>query len=95
LGEPGPAPEPAPSPPPEERANAPAAAPGTAGDVGAAAPGDPRQARGEEDLARWLEAIAYALLALAGLAALGLVLLWRATRALGRIAAALEGRPQR
>jgi hypothetical protein len=40
--------------------------------------------------ARWLETIAYALLALAGLMALGLVLLGLATRQLRRIAEALE-----
>lgn len=35
---------------------------------------------------RWLEAIAYALLAIAGLLALVLILLWRGVRALARIA---------
>ena len=40
----------------------------------------------EERPERWLEAIAYALLAIAGLLALLLVLLWRGVRALGRIA---------
>ena len=35
---------------------------------------------------RWLEAIAYALLAIAGLFALLLILVWRGVKALGRIA---------
>lgn len=40
--------------------------------------------------ARWLEAIAYALLALAGIAAFGVLLLWRALAEQRRIADALE-----
>jgi hypothetical protein len=40
----------------------------------------------QPDPDRWLEAIAYALLALAGLFALLLILVWRGVRALGRIA---------
>lgn len=53
---------------------------------------EPKQAEAP-DPARWLEVIAYALLALAGLVALGLLLVWRNLR---RVAAALEimaGRP--
>lgn len=41
---------------------------------------------------RWLETIAYALLALVGLGALGIVQLWRAARSWRRIADALESR---
>lgn len=44
--------------------------------------------------ARWLEAIAYALLALAGLLAIALLLLARAARELKRIADALSDRPR-
>jgi hypothetical protein len=40
----------------------------------------------EPDAERWLEAIAYALLAIAGLFALLLILVWRGVRALARIA---------
>jgi hypothetical protein len=47
-----------------------------------AVPAPPEEVRPE----RWLEAIAYALLAIAGLLALLLILLWRGVRALGRIA---------
>ncbi|HEX8580605.1 MAG TPA: hypothetical protein VF655_13555 [Allosphingosinicella sp.] len=46
------------------------------------APAPPEPPRPE----RWLEAIAYALLAIAGLLALLLILLWRGVRALNRIA---------
>jgi hypothetical protein len=42
------------------------------------------------DPARWLETISYALLALAGLAAFGCLLLWRGVRQQRRIADALE-----
>jgi hypothetical protein len=42
------------------------------------------------DPARWLETISYALLALAGLAALGCLLLWRGVRQQRRIADGLE-----
>ena len=45
------------------------------------------------DPARWLEAITYALLALAGLAALGCLLLWRLLHQHRRIAEALLSRP--
>jgi hypothetical protein len=48
----------------------------------------------EDGPERWLEAISYALLALAGLVAIGLLLLWRGARQLGRIADALEARPR-
>ena len=44
------------------------------------------------DAAKWLEVIAYALLALAGLGALGLLLLWRMLRQQQRLAEALERR---
>jgi hypothetical protein len=45
------------------------------------------------DPARWLEAITYALLALAGLAALGCLLLWRLVHQQRRIADAIESSP--
>jgi hypothetical protein len=51
-------------------------------------------ARPEPEPGRWLEAIAYALLALAGLLAIALLLLGSATRDLRRIADALSGRPR-
>ena len=57
----------------------------------AATSGVPQPPRAET--ARWLEAIAYALLALAGLMALAILLLWRGLRILRRIADAAEGRP--
>ena len=78
-----PAPEPAadaaPSPPPAQQT--PQADSGSAGEL-VAVPAPPEEERPE----RWLEAIAYALLAISGLLALLLVLLWRGVRALGRIA---------
>jgi hypothetical protein len=93
------APQPAPAPraetvpagpsPGEPEADARGAAP-DAGAIVVAAPQPERERRPE----RWLEAIAYALLALAGLGAIGLVLLWRGLRRLGRIADALEARPR-
>ncbi|HEY0085404.1 MAG TPA: hypothetical protein VGB65_05790 [Allosphingosinicella sp.] len=48
------------------------------------APASPEEPRPE----RWLKAIAYALLAIAGLLALLLILVWRGVRALSRIAEA-------
>jgi hypothetical protein len=48
-----------------------------------------------EPAERWLEAIAFALLALAGLSAIGLLLLWRAAREIGRGADALEALSRR
>ena len=50
------------------------------------APAGPGAAPPEERAERWLEAIAYALLALAGLAALAVLLLWRLVRELRRLA---------
>jgi hypothetical protein len=47
----------------------------------------PRQAP-EEKVARWLEAIAYALLAIAGVGALGVLMLWSMVRELRRIGGA-------
>ncbi|HLL31415.1 MAG TPA: hypothetical protein VK403_10500, partial [Allosphingosinicella sp.] len=44
----------------------------------------------EENEERWLEAIAYALLALAGVGAIGVLMLWRAVRELRRIAGSRE-----
>ena len=40
---------------------------------------------GEDKVARWLEAIAYALLAIAGIGALAVLMLWSAVRELRRI----------
>jgi hypothetical protein len=82
---PAPAPEPADPRPssPAETSPAPAPQPQTpAGAELVAVPAPPEEERPE----RWLEAIAYALLAIAGLLALLLILLWRGVRALGRIA---------
>jgi hypothetical protein len=77
---PRPAPRPAPRPDGGEQG-----APTTPGGEMVAAPAPPKPA----DLARWLEAITYALLALAGLAALGCLLLWRLVHQQRRIADAL------
>jgi hypothetical protein len=64
--------------------------PETAAQAGSAAPA-PAPAQPEPaDPAEWLEVIAYALLALAGLAALGILLLWRLLSQQSRIADALE-----
>ena len=89
---PAPPPEAVPQPVSDERRQASAAAPGEkietgAGGIGAAAAPSPEL---EEE--RWLEAIAYALLALAGLFAIAVLLLWNALRRLGRIADAVEAR---
>ncbi|HEY0148170.1 MAG TPA: hypothetical protein VGB70_04130 [Allosphingosinicella sp.] len=76
--------EPAPGPaaPPAEPAQSASAAETTVpGDL-VTVPAQPETPRPE----RWLEAIAYALLAIAGLLALLLILLWRGVRALARIA---------
>jgi hypothetical protein len=94
-GPPQPAPAPQPEtvpagpPPAEPEPDLPGATP-DAGTIAVAAP-QPERDGGPE---RWLEAIAYALLALAGLGAIGLVLLWRGLRRLDRIAQALEARPR-
>ncbi len=89
-----PALEPAPSPSapanPPPAASEPAPAPQPSG-AATPAPGElvavPAPAE-EPRPERWLEAIAYALLAIAGLLALLLILLWRGVRALTRIAEA-------
>jgi hypothetical protein len=73
------------SPPPPPQAQTPA------GTELVAVPAPPEEERPE----RWLEAIAYALLAIAGLLALLLILLWRGVRALGRIANRAAPRQQR
>jgi hypothetical protein len=77
---------PAPEPQPHSDSPAPTPAPATAqtepGTELVTVPAPPEEERPE----RWLEAIAYALLAIAGLLALLLVLLWRGVRALTRIA---------
>lgn len=72
----------------EERAE-----PGTSGTGGPGASGTAATAPPppeEDDAERWLEAITYALLALAGLAALATLLLWRGLKERRRIADALE-----
>jgi hypothetical protein len=74
-----PAADAAPPPPPAQQT--PQADSGSAGEL-VAVPAPPEEERPE----RWLEAIAYALLAISGLLALLLVLLWSGVRALGRIA---------
>ena len=68
-------------PRPEEPGNVAAAAPAgsTGATVAAARPA------GEENVARWLEAIAYALLAVAGVGALGVLMLWSLVRELRQI----------
>jgi hypothetical protein len=87
-------PETSPQPRPQPDVAPEASLPGAASQPGTelvAVPAPPEEERPE----RWLEAIAYALLAIAGLLALLLVLLWRAVRALGRIADRAELRHQR
>jgi hypothetical protein len=83
---PEPQPQPTPRPQPSSDSPAPTPAPATAqtepGTELVTVPAPPEEERPE----RWLEAIAYALLAIAGLLALLLVLLWRGVRALTRIA---------
>ena len=76
------------APQPQEGGGLAAGASGTGTIVAAAPPPPP------DPTERWLEAIAHALLALAGLLAIGLLILWRAVRELGRIAALLEARPR-
>ncbi|HET9640558.1 MAG TPA: hypothetical protein VFP12_15270 [Allosphingosinicella sp.] len=65
------------------------------GNATAAAPGDGRGTAAaaappaaEDRQARWLEAIAYALLAIAGVGALGVLMLWSVVRELRRIGGA-------
>jgi type V secretory pathway adhesin AidA len=85
---PAPAPDPQPAEPVAEADQAPAPTPNadanTTIETGetVTVPAPPAEPAPE----RWLEAIAYALLAIAGLLALLLILLWRGVRALGRIA---------
>ncbi len=84
---PSPQDEPLPRPGAEAGTAAPATSPVPSGDAGAVAAPAPDQ---PVDPGRWLEAITYALLAIAGLAALGLILLWRALGHWRRSADALE-----
>ncbi len=72
----------APAPPAPEQGNATGAAPAGSGG-GTVVAARPAEA---EKVDRWLEAIAYALLALAGVGALGVLMLWRVARELRRIA---------
>jgi hypothetical protein len=80
--------EPTPLPEPRRELDRPQAGPAEEGQMatspGVAASPEP------PDTERWLEAITYALLALAGLAALATLLLWRGLRERRRIADALE-----
>ncbi|HEU0099758.1 MAG TPA: hypothetical protein VFQ67_13420 [Allosphingosinicella sp.] len=69
------------APPAPGDGNLPAA--GRAGARGVAAPPPPPTAQDRQ--ARWLEAIAYALLAIAGIGALGVLMLWSMVRELRRI----------
>jgi hypothetical protein len=80
----------------EQREAAPAPSiPPSIPDEGNAAAASPSEGRGmtivaaapaaEDRTARWLEAIAYALLAVAGVGALGVMMLWSAVRELRRI----------
>ena len=76
----------------EERGTAQAPSPPEAGNVAAASGGGGQagttvvaKARAEDKEERWLEAIAYALLALAGIGALGVLMLWNVVRELRRI----------
>src|SRR5687767_8986979 len=73
----------------QDREAAPARAGPEEGNVAAAAPAEGQGATavaarpaGEDKTARWLEAIAYALLALAGIGALGVLMLWSLVREL-------------
>jgi hypothetical protein len=80
--------------PVEQKKAAPAPEPdagGTALQDGPAIAAAPPQ---DDRLQRWVEAIAYALLALAGLAAIGLILLWQLLRQTRRLADAAEARPR-
>ena len=73
--------EPAPAPSAPQEGNPTAAAPAEGRDTAVAA----APPAGEDREARWLEAIAYALLAIAGIGALGVLMLWSAVRELRRI----------
>jgi len=73
--------EASPAPPLPEQDDRAAAAP--AGREGAAATA--ARPAGEDEQARWLEAITYALLAIAGVGAIGVLMLWQAVRELRRI----------
>ena len=86
--------DPAPAAP--QQRQAPTAAPPPAAD--ASTPGEIVQASAAPEAPppeRWLEAIAYALLAIAGLLALLLILVWRGIRSLARIADRAELGQQR
>lgn len=70
------------APPVPGEANMTAAAPGEGGGTAVIAAPAPA---GEDERARWLEAIAYALLALVGIGVLALLMLWSIVRELRRI----------
>ena len=81
-------------PEPEQPANS-VGVQASASDSAVSSSGPPGSVEGQaaaphEEPDRWLEAIAHALLALAGLAALATLLLWRGVRQLRRIADRLE-----
>ncbi len=77
----------APAPSAPERGNATAAAAPGEGQGVTIAPARPAP---EDKVARWLEAIAYALLAIAGIGALAVLMLWSILRELRRIGGASE-----
>jgi hypothetical protein len=81
-----------PAAPAEEALPEPSARFDDASPAGEERPVLPPTAEREPETGPWLETIAYTLLALVGLAALGLVQLWRAARSWRRIADALESR---
>ncbi|HEX8513403.1 MAG TPA: hypothetical protein VF688_09895 [Allosphingosinicella sp.] len=82
-GEPAEEPQAAQAPLPTEAGNV-AAASGAGAQVGTAVVA---KAPTEDKEERWIEAIAYALLALAGIGALGVLMLWNVVRELRRIGA--------
>ena len=81
-----PAPAPPAEPPPASPEADREAAPGPTSKAPGAAPSSIAATLPEDRSERWLEAIAWTLLALAGLAALAVILLWQAVRQLRRIA---------
>jgi hypothetical protein len=97
--------EPAPEPVPPARDAAaeaenqasPEAAAGREGRAGAGTglAAVPAEAQKEDERARWLEAIAYALLAIAGIAGIAVLMLWRVVRELRRMGDLALSRPPR
>jgi hypothetical protein len=87
------APEPEPIPPPSQGAARPTTPEANMTDDSARSVPIAPAVHEPVDPARWLEAITYALLALAGLAVLGCLLLWRLLHQQRRIADALSAAP--